>query len=77
LAATTEPAATSERAPIRAASSTIEPFAIRHSSPRIAPCTTQLCATVAPYPTSVVRPGGPCSTAPSCTLAPARTITGA
>ena len=71
-AATTEPAAIKRTARrCVAPSSTTEPFATRHSSPRIAPCTTQLCATVAPGPMSVVRPGGPWITALSCTLAPA------
>ena len=60
-----------------APSRTTDPFATRHSSPRIAPCTTQLWATVAPGPTSVVRPGGPWSTAPSWMFAPRRITTGA
>ena len=76
-AATTEPAATRLRAPIVAPSSTIEPLATRHSSSSSAPCTTQLCATVAPGPMSVVSPGGPWITAFSWMFAPARTTTGA
>ena len=75
--ATTDPAAINAPAPIVAPSNTIDPLATRHSSPKIAPCTTQLCATVAPRPTSVIRPGGPCNTAPSWMLAPARITTGA
>jgi hypothetical protein len=76
-AATTEPAATSARAPMVAPSSTTHPLATRHSSSRIAPWITTLCPTVAPGPMSLVSPGGPWMTALSCTLALRRTITGA
>ena len=70
-AATTEPAATS--APRADAwRRRARPSRSRRGtrSPSIAPCTTQLCPTVAPSPTSVVSPGGPWITALSCTLAP-------
>src|SRR5439155_12021960 len=73
---TNEWAASNERAPTLAPSSTVHPLATRHSSSSTAPWTTHRWATVAPGPTSVGAPGGPWTIEPSWTLAPARTMTG-
>ncbi|CPC07109.1 Uncharacterised protein [Mycobacterium tuberculosis] len=66
-----------QRAPITAPSRTVAWLAIRASDPTWTPWITHRCATVAPGPMSTGMPGGACNTAPSCTLAPSRTTTGA
>src|SRR3954447_12876615 len=73
---TTDPAATNDRAPTVAPSSTVAWLPTSASSPIVAPCTTQAWPIVAPVPISVTMPFGECITDPSCTLAPARTTIG-
>src|SRR3954447_22137725 len=67
------PAPINVRLPIRAPSCTVLPLPISASAPTTAPCTRQRWPTVAPGPISVTGSSPPCSTEPSCTLAPART----
>jgi hypothetical protein len=73
---TVAPAATSARRPTTARSSTVEPLPISASACTTQPCTTHRCPTVAPSPISVTGSSPPCSTEPSCTLAPRRTTIG-
>src|SRR5206468_12252671 len=69
-------AAAVARAPIRAPSSTVAPFPIRHSSPSDAAWIVQLWPTVEPAPISVPPRGVTWTTEQSCTLAPRRTTIG-
>src|SRR5262247_1718930 len=73
---TRAPAATMERAPIRAPSRTVAPLPIRHSSPSDAAWIVQLWPTVEPAPISTPLRGVTWTTAQSCTLAPRRTTIG-
>src|ERR1700691_4163807 len=77
LGGTVQPAATRARRPTIAPSSTVAPLPTRASAPMTAPCTTHRWPMVAPAPISVTGSLPPCSTDPSWTLAPRRTMIGA